>query len=302
MVADMSKKMPKLTLDAIKTELDKDSHKIIFLYRWLNDVNCSWEASEELSRYLLEDFKILEKSEFFPILNNQKVRKRDKRGWIPGEYRSATRTGAPISQQSNYLKDSGKPKRGEEYLAMTIFNQGRCPNDAKTLHKINDLGFVLDYQMPIGGSEYLLLKPYEANYRRGKPYDLQYTIPDPYSESGLFKPGKCDLITFDGKQFRILELKMNYNREPLLRAVLEAYTYLKMLDTDMATKSFRQEYSGYKNVTIPEGMIPWKAAVLLHRDGTQYEEYKKEGSKLRKLMNNLDIVPIWYRSEFYVVE
>ena len=108
-----------------------------------------------------------------------------------------------ISRKSNYkvkthdgiIKNEGS-KREEEKIAMKLFelsqNQGKV---------FDIIGKIIDYQTPLK--------------------DIQTD-----------KAGKIDLLAYNEneKTLRILELKKPDSKETMLRCVLEAYTYLKVVD------------------------------------------------------------------------
>lgn len=94
--------------------------------------------------------------------------------------------------------------------------------------------------------------------------------------------GDIDLLAVDDEQKTvfILELKKPQSKEPLLRCVLEGYTYLNTVDKNML-------YEDYK---IPEGYA-LKTAPLVFTDCTAYNEFCdiKNRPKLRELMKRLDV-------------
>ena len=137
-----------------------------------------------------------------------------------------------------------------------------------------------------------------------KHFACAWTFQDPCvkrkkdTRDNLFNPGKCDLIAYDNNCFTILELKTGNNTEPLIRAVMEAFTYLNMVDTKRATDSYIRHYAF---LNIPNDKVTWKAAPLLDVEGSQYKEYMIEDSYLRKLLQKIDIEPIWYNAGFSVL-
>lgn len=89
--------------------------------------------------------------------------------------------------------------RQEERLAHTMFRK-----------TYNEIGTVLDYQVPL------------KDYAGGRTPES--TVPE-YDESASV--GKIDLVSYnpDTKKIYLLELKRPDNKETLLRAALEIYTY-----------------------------------------------------------------------------
>lgn len=287
------------TVKQIIEELQKKPESIMVLYRWLEQMEYSWESSEELCGYLLENRKILE---LIPRnLSYAHENKKIDQGWEFLDYRRTNRNGYPQNpkEDKKYVKE-GKHTRGEDYLAMDLFLLGRSI-DGKDLKYINGLGYVLDYQTCIGWDAKLLKITDGCKYNKLEDKYPFYGIIDPDKENEkdpnkrLFNSGKCDLIAFDNGHLIIYELKEENNTEPLIRAVMEAYTYLQMINKDSATVSFREHYKDL----IPEGDVSWEAKVLLCKGKTQYEEYKKkDDSNLRKLMEELKITPVWYTTGF----
>lgn len=287
------------TMDDIIKELKKYPERIMFLYRWLGETKYRWEERERLCEYLLENIENLQ--HHIKVVAYAGESTGDPKGWEYLDYRKDERDGFPKDNSGKSKKEDGEYLRGEDHLAMDIFNMGRNEED-NSLKYIDGLGYILDYQMPIGGTPTLLLVKDDSIYDKNSE-DYIYGIPDPdkqYKETKkeeLFNPGKCDLVAFDEGHFIIYELKKQNNQESMLRAVMEAYTYRQMLNTELATKSFRSHY----RYLIPEGDMRWEARLLLGKGKMQYNEYvKKEDSYLRQLMNKLEITPIWYTTDFSI--
>ncbi len=289
------------TMDDIINELKKHPERIMFLYRWLGETKYTWAEREQLCKYLLENIERLQHHIKVVAYAGEAIG--NPKGWEYLEYRKDERNGYPKDSSDKNKKEDGEYLRGEDHLAMDIFIMGRNEKD-KSLKYIDGLGYILDYQMPIGGTPTLLLVKDDSIYDK-KSEDYVYGIPDPDKQDKdnltkkekLFKPGKCDLVAFDESHFIIYELKKQNNKESMLRAVMEAYTYRQMLNTELATKSFRSHYE----YLIPEGDIRWEARLLLAKDKMQYNEYvKREDSCLRQLMNKLKITPIWYTTDFSI--
>jgi hypothetical protein len=103
--------------------------------------------------------------------------------------------------------------------------------------------------------------------------------------------GKIDLLTYDGKTLRILELKEPDSKETMLRCVLEGYTYLKTVDKDKLISDFSRD-SGVK---IPEGTAVVACPFVFH-GGFQWKEMQQERPCLKRLMETLNSKP------YYVIE
>ena len=167
-----------------------------------------------------------------------------------------------ISRKSNYkvkthdgvIKNEGS-KREEEKIAMKLFelsqNQGKV---------FDIIGKIIDYQTP--------LKNLRAD-----------------------KAGKIDLLAYNEEEkiLRILELKRPNSDETMLRCVLEAYTYLKVVDKVKLLKDFG----------LPED-TEIKACAFVFYDGKQHKEMKeiKDNRKnLGKLIGKLGIEVIYLKEE-----
>jgi len=85
---------------------------------------------------------------------------------------------------------------------------------------------------------------------------------------------------------RILELKKADSDETMLRCVLEAYTYLRIVDKAKLLKDF----------DLPEDTIV-KACTFVFFDGAQYKEIQKDRKYLKELMKKLDVEPIYLKGE-----
>ena len=160
-----------------------------------------------------------------------------------------------ISRENSYKMDShdGKIKneksgREEEIIAMKLFdfsqNQGKV---------FDIIGKIIDYQTPLK--------------------DIQTD-----------KAGKIDLLAYNEneKTLRILELKKPDSKETMLRCVLEAYTYLKVVDKAKLLKDFG----------LPEN-TEIKACPFVFYDSEQHQEMQKNKENLGQLIGKLGIEVIY---------
>ena len=165
----------------------------------------------------------------------------------------------PITREKSYKADShdGKNKdndsnREEEKIAMKLFelsqNQGKV---------FDIIGKIIDYQTPLK--------------------DIQTD-----------KAGKIDLLAYNEEEkiLRILELKRPDSKEIMLRCVLEAYTYLKVVDKDKLLKDFE----------LPEN-TKIKACAFVFYGGEQHQEMQKNKENLGELIKKLDIEIIYLKEE-----
>ena len=166
-----------------------------------------------------------------------------------------------ISRKSNYkvkthdgvIKNEGS-KREEEKIAMKLFelsqNQGKV---------FDIIGKIIDYQTPL------------KNVRTDKA-------------------GKIDLLAYNEKEnpktLRILELKKLDSKETMLRCVLEAYTYLKVVDKDKLLKDFGLP----KNTKI-------KACPFVFYGKEQYKEMQEDRKHLKDLIKKLGVEVIYLKEE-----
>lgn len=100
--------------------------------------------------------------------------------------------------------------------------------------------------------------------------------------------GKIDLLAYNEKEktLRILELKKSDSKETMLRCVLEAYTYLKIVDKTKLLKDFN----------LPKDTIV-KTCPFVFFDGVQYKEIQEDRKYLKELMKNLDVELIYLKGE-----
>ena len=165
----------------------------------------------------------------------------------------------PITREKSYKVDShdGKNKdndsnREEEKIAMKLFDLSQ--NQGKVFDVI---GKIIDYQTPLK--------------------DIQTD-----------KAGKIDLLAYNEneKTLRILELKKPDSKETMLRCVLEAYTYLKIVDKAKLLKDF----------ALPED-TEIKACAFVFYGKEQHKEMQKNKDNLGKLIEKLGIEIIYLKEE-----
>ena len=166
-----------------------------------------------------------------------------------------------ISRENSYKVDSHdgkikneKSEREEEIIAMKLFdfsqNQGKV---------FDIIGKIIDYQTP--------LKNVRAD-----------------------KAGKIDLLAYNEKEnpktLRILELKKLDSKETMLRCVLEAYTYLKIVDKAKLLKDFGLP----KDTKI-------KACPFVFYGKEQYKEMQEDRKNLKELIEKLEIEVIYLKEK-----
>lgn len=163
----------------------------------------------------------------------------------------------PITREKNYkvkthdgIIKNKESKREEEMTAMKLFDLSQ--NQGKVFDII---GKIIDYQTPL------------KNVRGDKA-------------------GKIDLLAYNEKEnpktLRILELKRPDSKETMLRCVLEAYTYLKIVDKAKLLKDF-----GLAEDTVI------KACPFVFFNGKQHQDLKDGGENLENLIEKLGIEVIY---------
>ena len=107
------------------------------------------------------------------------------------------------------------------------------------------------------------------------------------------KAGKIDLLTYDGKTLRILELKEPDSKETMLRCVLEGYTYLKTVDPTKLRTDF--------DLPADTEIV---ACPFVFREGFQWNEMQQNRPYLKKLMKALNSKPYYIAEEngLYIVK
>ena len=142
--------------------------------------------------------------------------------------------------------------------------------------------------------EIIAMKLFELSQNQGKVFDIIGKIIDyqtPLKNISADKAGKIDLLAYNEEEkiLRILELKRPNSDETMLRCVLEAYTYLKVVDKVKLLKDFG----------LPED-TEIKACAFVFYDGKQHKEMKeiKDNRKnLGKLIGKLGIEVIYLKEE-----
>ena len=142
--------------------------------------------------------------------------------------------------------------------------------------------------------EIIAMKLFELSQNQGKVFDIIGKIIDyqtPLKNIRADKAGKIDLLAYNEEEkiLRILELKRPNSDETMLRCVLEAYTYLKVVDKVKLLKDFG----------LPED-TEIKACEFVFYDGKQHKEMKeiKDNRKnLGKLIGKLGIEVIYLKEE-----
>lgn len=157
------------------------------------------------------------------------------------------------SHNGEYSENSN---REEELTAMKMFNQ------SKNGYVYDCIGKIIDYQTPL----------------KSKRGDVA---------------GKIDLLSYDGKTLRVLELKKKDSEETMLRCIVEGYTYLKTANTAKLLADF--------GLPVDTKV---KASPFVFKDKAQHKEMKEDRPQLKRLMMLLDSKPFYIteNDNFYTVE
>lgn len=125
--------------------------------------------------------------------------------------------------------------------------------------------------------EQLALNMYGNSYEHiGDIIDYQVPMKNSQKDKSV---GKVDLLSFNGKDLIMLELKRKDNKETLLRCVLEAATYWYKINKQKLINDYQK--------TNLQGV---KAAILVFKDSLQYAEASCENnSHILTLMQLLNI-------------
>lgn len=139
--------------------------------------------------------------------------------------------------------------------------------------------------------EKIAMKLFDLSQNQGKVFDVIGKIIDyqtPLKDIQTDKAGKIDLLAYNEnkKILRILELKKPDSKETMLRCVLEAYTYLKIVDKAKLLKDF----------ALPED-TEIKACAFVFHGKEQYKEMQKNKENLGELIKKLDIEIIYLKEE-----
>ncbi len=256
-------------------EYRKKPKGLLSLYRHIKSLK--QEESEELSKELCVDLKekFDELQDILPVIRTY-IDRKNPQGYRKEVYRSnkSKRNGWPSTGKEH---TSGN---NEKHIAMLFFRMSNPPECPQRV--IPELGYILDYETPIGGNEDHLSKD-------------GMSIMDPDDISSKYTPGNCDLLSYDAKKnlIYILELKDEDSSEPLLSAVVEAYTYLRLLDKDALRDNMKQLYPdiGIDNNT------QFVAAPLIYKNNDN-EQYKQlEGKNVRELIRLLGEYVFVYSGE-----
>jgi hypothetical protein len=200
----------------------------------------------------------------------------------------------------NFLKYIGETSDEEGYYTeiiagwlldnIELFNNIKMIS-RKSNYKVKTHDGIIKNEGSKREEEKIAMKLFELSQNQGKVFDIIGKIVDyqtPLKNVQKDKAGKIDLLAYneEEKTLRILELKKPDSEETMLRCVLEAYTYLKVVDKDKLLKDFGLP----KNTEI-------KACPFVFYDGKQHQEMKDGREKLEELIEKLGIEVIYLKEE-----
>ena len=197
----------------------------------------------------------------------------------------------------NYISETSD-KEGDytEIIAGWLLDNIELFNEIKLItreksYKVKTHDGIIKNEESKREEEKIAMKLFDSSKNRGKVFDIIGKIIDyqiPLKNVRGDKAGKIDLLAYNEKEktLRILELKRPDSKETMLRCVLEAYTYLKVVDKDKLLKDFG----------LPENTIV-KACPFVFFDGAQYKEIQEDRKYLKELIKNLDVEPIYLKGE-----
>ena len=139
--------------------------------------------------------------------------------------------------------------------------------------------------------EIIAMKLFDSSQNQGKVFDIIGKIIDyqtPLKNVQTDDVGKIDLLAYNEneKTLRILELKKPDSKETMLRCVLEAYTYSKVVDKAKLLKDFG----------LPED-TEVKACPFVFYGKEQYREMQQDRENLKDLIKKLEIEVIYLKEE-----
>ena len=197
----------------------------------------------------------------------------------------------------NYISETSE-KEGDytEIIAGWLLDNIELFNEIKLItreksYKVKTHDGIIKNEESKREEEKIAMKLFDSSQNKGKVFDIIGKIIDyqtPLKNVRGDKAGKIDLLAYNEneKTLRILELKKPDSKETMLRCVLEAYTYLKVVDKDKLLKDFG----------LPENTVI-KACPFVFYGKEQYKEMQQDRKHLKELMKNLDVEPIYLKGE-----
>ena len=179
-----------------------------------------------------------------------------------------------------------------EIIAKWLLDNIELFNDIKMIsrensYKVDSHDGKIKNQKSGREEEIIAMKLFDFSQNQGKVFDVIGKIIDyqtPLKDIQTDKAGKIDLLAYNKKEkiLRILELKRPGSKETMLRCVLEAYTYSKVVDKAKLLKDF-----GLAEDTVI------KACPFVFYGKEQYREMQQDREHLKDLIEKLGIEVIY---------
>lgn len=193
----------------------------------------------------------------------------------------------------NYISETSDKERDyTEIIAGWLLDNIELFNEIKLItreksYKVKTHDGIIKNEESKREEEKIAMKLFDSSKNRGKVFDIIGKIIDyqtPLKNVRGDKAGKIDLLAYNEneKTLRILELKRPDSKETMLRCVLEAYTYLKVVDKDKLLKDFG----------LPENTVI-KACPFVFYDGKQHKEMQQNRENLGQLIKELGVEVIY---------
>ena len=193
----------------------------------------------------------------------------------------------------NYISETSD-KEGDytEIIAGWLLDNIELFNEIKLItreksYKVKTHDGIIKNEESKREEEKIAMKLFDSSKNRGKVFDIIGKIIDyqtPLKNVQTDDVGKIDLLAYNEneKTLRILELKRPDSKETMLRCVLEAYTYLKVVDKAKLLKDFG----------LPEDTVI-KACPFVFYGKEQYREMQQDREHLKELIEKLGIEVIY---------
>ena len=193
----------------------------------------------------------------------------------------------------NYISETSD-KEGDytEIIAGWLLDNIELFNEIKPItreksYKVKTHDGIIKNEESNREEEKIAMQLFDLSQNKGKVFDIIGKIIDyqtPLKNVRGDKVGKIDLLAYNEneKTLRILELKRPDSKETMLRCVLEAYTYLKVVDKAKLLKDFG----------LPEDTVI-KACPFVFYGKEQYREMQQDREHLKELIEKLGIEVIY---------
>ena len=202
--------------------------------------------------------------------------------------------------KQDFVNYAGKTKDSKEYYTeiiaewllshVDLFNKIKLINREGSYRIESHDGKIIN-QESNRAEEKIAMKLFDYSQNKGEIFDKIGKIIDyqtPLKNVQTDDAGKIDLLAYneDTDTLRILELKKSDSKETMLKCLLEVYTYLKIVNKDKLLKDFG----------LPKNTIV-KASPLVFFEGMQYMEMQEDRKNLKKLMEKMEIEPVYLIEE-----